>query len=115
MKILIFLSLLLISILDAKCYKVPCQPIIFLNKTQAIADIERSYARNMQAQQRLEQKYIEYNAALAEQNELLEKIQKLKSDGLMSEKKINFLLQKGISIRENNIQKTNNADFLGEK
>ena len=69
----------------------------------------------MQAQRQLEQKYIEYNAALAEQNELLEKIQKLKSDGLMSEKKINFLLQKGISIRENNIQKTNNADFLGEK
>ena len=114
MKILIFLSLLLVS-LDAKCYKVPCQPIIFLNKTQAIADIERSYARNMQAQQQLEQKYIEYNAALAEQNKLLEKIQKLKSDGLMSEKRINFLLQKGISIRENNIQKGVNADFLGEK
>ena len=95
MKILIFLSLLLVSILDAKCYKVPCQPIIFINKTQAIADIERSYARNMQAQRQLEQKYIEYNAALAEQNELLEKIQKLKSDGLMREKKDKFFVTKG--------------------
>lgn len=101
----------LVSLLNAKCYKISCVGTINQTKQQAIMEIEEAYKQNMQAQQELEEKYREYNEILKIQNDLLLKIQKVKEDSLFQDKAINFLMTQQIKLKSNEIDTENTNDF----
>ncbi|WP_103612935.1 hypothetical protein [Campylobacter concisus] len=99
--LLVLISALVLA--NAKCYKAPCQGQIEQSKTEAITAVEQAYAKNQEALNKLEMKYQEYNEALAQQNELLRKIQNVKADTLLFEKQISHFLTQGLEIRDKNI------------
>ena len=82
MRILLVL-LATLAFADAKCYKEYCGGNIQDAKTQSINAVEEAYQKNQEALDKLEKKYQEYNEVLAQQNELLRKIQNVKADTLI--------------------------------
>ena len=102
MRILVILISALVFA-NAKCYKAPCQGQIQSSKTEAITAVEEAYQKNQEALNKLEKKYQEYNEVLAQQNELLRKIQNVKADTLLYEKQISHFLAQGLEVKNKNV------------
>ena len=102
MRILLIL-LTILAFADAKCYKAYCGGNIQDAKTQSITAVEEAYQKNQEALNKLEKKYQEYNEVLAQQNELLRKIQNVKADTLLYEKQISHFLAQGLEVKNKNV------------
>ena len=103
-KILLLISLLVVSA-SAYCYKITCTPQLTQGTTQTLQVINSAYVEFRAALSRSDKAYARYNEALTKQNELLEKIQRLKIENSISEEEILFLIKKANMVKNLNITK----------
>ncbi|MBQ7271531.1 MAG: hypothetical protein IJR18_07585 [Campylobacter sp.] len=103
MKKLVFLISVIAVSASAKCYKQTCVPQLQMGTQQTLQTINQSYADFRSALKRSDEAYKKYNDALAKQNELLEKVKRLKIENAMSEQEILFLIKQGNAVKNLNI------------
>lgn len=101
-KVVFFLSLIIVSA-SAKCYKVSCTSQLQSGTEKTLQIVDKSYTDFRSALDRSKKAYDKYNKALIKQNELLEKIKRLKIENIISEQEILFLIKQGNGVRNINI------------
>lgn len=102
MKKLVFLLSVIVVGASAKCYKETCAPQLQMGTQQTLQTINQSYADFRSALKRSDEAYQKYNNALVKQNELLEKIKRLKMENSVSEQEILFLIKQGNAVKNVN-------------
>lgn len=90
----------------AYCYKAPCDQLITTQKTQTLQVIQQAFDQLNSSLGDLDTSYSNYKQSLQEQNELLEKLKKIRAYNSESLKEIAFLLN------QNNYLDSNFIDAL---
>ncbi|RXI36938.1 hypothetical protein CRU99_13100 [Malaciobacter mytili] len=92
-KFLILIFVFYKSLLGGSCY-IPCNAYASQKSTEKQQDINQAYNTLDDKLENVEDKYKEYLKSLEKQNELLEKITKVRKLNSLKMKEINFILSK---------------------